>query len=119
VRVLITGSREWKDITVIRWALVQHAPIGATLVHGYARGADTAAAEFWQQFGPVESYPCLPADWDRYGRRAGMVRNQLMVDLGAAVCLAFIRDKSPGASACRDMALAAGIPVVPFYEGEK
>jgi hypothetical protein len=34
-----------------------------------------------------------------------------MVNLGAAVCLAFILDASPGAFGCAELAAAAGIPV--------
>lgn len=113
-RVFITGSREWRDDTTIRWALVEHVPLGAILVHGTARGADTVAAEFWAPFGSVEPHP---ADWDRYGRRAGHVRNAEMVAAGADLCLAFIRDRSPGATGCAALAEAAGIHVITYTEG--
>lgn len=113
-RILVTGSRDWHDIEflddVIR--LMAEAYPGATFVHGACQGADTLAAEMWRKLGyPVEAHP---AEWHRYGRSAGPRRNQYMVDLGADVCLAFIRNGSKGASGCARMAKAAGIETLVY-----
>lgn len=59
---------------------------------------------------------CHWPDWDRYGRkRAGFIRNQHMVDLGADLCLAFTRDNSRGTAHCALAAEAAGIPTIWIY----
>lgn len=115
-RILVTGSRTWDDPVPIR-AMLEHwrqrLP-GAVLVHGNARGADRLAAEIWRGWGlPTEEHR---ADWDRFGRAAGPIRNQAMVDVGAAVCLAFIRDASPGATGCAQFAEAIGIPTYRTYK---
>lgn len=112
-RVLITGSRFWTNRDVVWQALCDHVPIGTTLVHGGAKGADIVAAGLWAPYGPVE---CHPADWAAHGRRAGFLRNQLMVSLGADLCLAFIKDASRGATMCAGLAEKAGIPVVYYRE---
>jgi hypothetical protein len=52
------------------------------------------------------------ADWDRFGKRAGPIRNAEMVAAGAMLCLAFHRflPGSKGTKDCARRALAAGIP---------
>lgn len=110
-RILITGSRTWTDNTRIRNALAhwcEQYP-DAVLVHGNARGADRIAAVIWRRWGlPTEAHP---ANWSQHGRAAGHLRNREMVQLGATVCIAFIRNHSPGASGCVALAHQAGIPV--------
>jgi hypothetical protein len=110
VRILVTGSRTWTAITLLRDVLasVRENYPTAVLVHGGARGVDQAAAAIWAGWNlPTEAHP---AEWTSHGRAAGFVRNQAMVDLGATVCLAFIRDRSRGAEHCAARAEAADIP---------
>jgi len=112
-RVLVTGSRTWTRAAAVVAALdVLHAEHGAALVvvHGACpRGAD-AIAEAWcrRRRAPVERYP---ADWST-GRGAGMARNAAMVATRPDLCLAFIHDRSPGATHCAELAEAAGVPTI-------
>jgi hypothetical protein len=55
-----------------------HAPV--ELIHGGAEGADRLAAEYWTvyELGPVRPFP---ANWAALGKRAGNVRNDLMVGM--------------------------------------
>lgn len=142
-RMLITGSRSWKDPApieqVIYDAAVKAAQLGKALVvvHGDARGADKLAqgivlrqrAAGWEYI-YEEAHP---APWDapcvercRPGHRrlrtngtdycpaVGTYRNELMVSLGADVCFAFFKDQSNGTRKCAKLADAAGIPVTPI-----
>jgi hypothetical protein len=108
-RVLVTGSRTWTAQHVIADALREHYTPGAVLISGACpRGADAIAEQIWASWGgQVERHP---ADWAT-GRAAGLARNAAMVAAGADVCLAFIRDTSPGASHTARLAELAGIPV--------
>jgi hypothetical protein len=53
-----------------------------------------------------------PVDWDRLGKRADPVRNQEMVDAGAAMCIALHRflANSKGSRNCVRLAIEAGTP---------
>jgi hypothetical protein len=114
-RVLVTGSRSWGDGQAVWRALadtVRALPADReiTIVHGACpTGADQMAHEWARGFGAtIEAHP---ADWVRLGKRAGLARNAEMVQLGADICLAFIRDGSRGATHTADLAEKAGIPV--------
>jgi len=115
-RLLVTGSRDWSNEATIYAALDSFAEHGRpTLVHGACRGADTIAADYWTSLG-LTTEP-HPANWTRYGRRrAGVIRNQQMVQLGADWCLAFILNESAGASNCVKLCKAAGIPTTIYRE---
>ena len=116
-RVLVTGSRDWTDQDAIVNAIRQiHREIEGrpiTIVHGDCpTGADAIAAYLVKRAAPafgLTEEP-HPADWSLNGKRAGFIRNQLMVNLGADTCLAFIKDGSRGASHTAGLAEAAGIP---------
>jgi hypothetical protein len=114
-RLLVTGSRDWQDRKAIAIALNrQHVAWGrpgdAVLVVGDADGADAIAAELWSKVGlPVEVHT---ADWDKEGKRAGMIRNAEMVASGVDACLAFSRNDSPGTRHCSELAVKSAVPTV-------
>lgn len=139
-RCLVTGSRDWADVEVIRRELrIAYASAWTggfeefVLVHGGCpTGADAIADAIVSNrkptgpFRPGIRIEVHPADWS-LGRPAGPKRNQAMVDLGANLCLAFVnlcsrpncqrttRHGSHGASGCAEMAVVAGIPTRTFH----
>ena len=117
MRILVTGSRTWTDRETIAAALQAFCPYPevSTLVHGAAEGADTIAARCADELGmTVEPHPVKREQWRIAGRRAGHLRNQYMVDLGADLCLAFQVDDSSGTADCVRRARLAGIRVEHF-----
>lgn len=120
MRVLITGSRDWDDRSILAQVLLnaemtaipEHGRLAKMLLVSGAcpTGADRIAEEYAEEWGwKIERHP---ADWDQYGKRAGFLRNSEMVHLGADVCLAFIKNESRGASMTARLAEEAGIPTV-------
>lgn len=123
-RILITGSRDWDDRATIDaalravitewWSEAERGPF--IVVDGTARGADTLAYEWVTSHQGVLARVQSerhPAEW-HLGNHAGIDRNKLMVHLGADVCLAFIKDGSPGASHCAAYAEAHGIRTIRY-----
>lgn len=109
MRVLVCGSRTWTNPALIYTYLEN---IGATLIiHGNARGADRLAGQSASQLNiPVEVYP---ADWDRYGKRAGFVRNREMLIIGKPdLVLAFWDGESNGTRNMIELAEGAKIPTL-------
>lgn len=113
-RILVTGSRDWTDRQTVWDAL---APIARALpadqdlvlVHGGCpTGADAMCDEWARGFGAV--IEVHPANWAKHGRAAGPIRNAEMVNAGADLALAFIKNGSRGASHTASLAEAAGIP---------
>lgn len=110
-RVLVTGSRSWRDEQTIRDALSSvvsvHGPEDVTVVHGAASGADAIAdhvANGWWGL-TVERHPadwtqpCTPNCQPGHRRRRGVTdycpavgprRDAAMVESGIDLCLAFI-----------------------------
>ncbi|MBB1252892.1 DUF2493 domain-containing protein [Streptomyces sp. OF3] len=129
-RVLITGSRSWKTIGAVRGALdeiLRSLPDDQPLVvvHGDCPAGADIMAKTWAltKLTPActDDYERVteeahPAAWHVHGRQAGFIRNADMVQLGADLCLAFIRDGSRGASHTARLAEQAGIPTRRFTE---
>lgn len=113
-RILVTGSRDWTDqgIVHISLAVAVYENVPAVVVHGACPTGADAQAGWWARryahLGITEE--AHPADWRINGKRAGFIRNAHMVNLGADLCLAFIRDGSRGASHTAGLAEVAGIP---------
>ena len=141
-RVLVTGSRDWRNPLMVYSALEDARAVaheqGYTrfiVVHGQCpTGADKHASR-WTAFPdafadmPVIEEP-HPADWDAFGKAAGFRRNADMVSLSAHQCLSFVmpcsdsRCRRPephgshGASHCADLAEKAAIPVRRFTNAQ-
>lgn len=115
MRVIVCGSRGWKDWTHIAHRLGQ-LPAKSTIVHGGAKGADQMAARAAERLGHTVE-PHL-ADWEMYGNRAGYVRNREMARRGADLCLAFWDGDSPGTRNMIGLCREQGIPVEIIEEGE-
>lgn len=98
MRVIVCGGRDFTDHALIRRTLRNiHAetPI-KHIFHGNARGADTIAGNWgYEKNIPTHS---VPAQWKKYGRRAGPIRNQNMLGQGIDLVIAF-----PGGKGTADM----------------
>lgn len=139
MRVLVCGDRNWEDslvlnedihtdiITIILEGFAQngecHNMDGAeamVLIEGEARGADRAAAQWYDDYSPKTYCGCdveierYPADWDKHHKAAGPIRNQKMLAVGKPdIVLAFHNDleHSKGTADMVKRAVKANVPV--------
>jgi hypothetical protein len=111
-RLLVTGSRSWTDRVALANAINAQwstwgRPARFTLVVGDADGADRIAREIVAAAGfDAELHV---ADWEQFGRRAGMRRNAEMIASGADALIACWDGVSPGTKGCIDAAAKAGL----------
>lgn len=83
MKTVIAGGRDYQ-LTAEDYARLDRLPI-TEVVSGGARGADTCGEMWATRTGkPVRRFP---ADWDKYGKSAGMIRNGEMAAYAEAVVL--------------------------------
>ncbi len=110
MRVLVCGDRDWTDKVKIHCSL-QRFGRKDTVINGKCRGADELSSEVAKILEiPVEEYP---AEWSRYNRGAGPIRNQTMLDTGIDLVIACHSDlaNSKGTKDMVNRALKAGVTV--------
>jgi hypothetical protein len=103
LKLLICGDRNWSDGDAISEVIWKFKP--DLVIEGEARGADTLARLSAEAMG-IEVKP-FPADWQKYGRAAGPIRNSQMLKEGnpdVVVGFHLDIDKSKGT---RDMLIRA------------
>ena len=114
-RVIVAGSRSitnrdlvFSKIESFTKRLWQFS--GFEIVSGLASGPDSLAIEWAEWAGFAGSVVRFPAEWDRYGRSAGMIRNQQM-SWYATHLIAFWDGESPGTKHMIDTAKRDGLDV--------
>lgn len=105
VKVLICGSRRISDPALISQAVLQSGMSPTHIISGGARGVDRLAGEYAASNGIA--FTEYLADWDKYGKRAGFMRNCVMVGMADAV-IAVWDGKSPGTKHSIDYATSQG-----------
>lgn len=112
MKLLVTGGRDYHDMPAFTAAMAR-LPIRVTMViQGGAKGADRLAKQ-WASRNNIHCAEVLPL-WDAFGKRAGHLRNEAMLQLQPDYCLAM-----PGGAGTRGMkakAAAAGVPIWAPYD---
>ena len=124
--ILVTGGREWANYETTQRAMEivgskwKKTPQSVLVIHGECRGADRLAGKSAKELGyTIQS---APADWKKYGRSAGYVRNAEMIEQALeyhtkgvpTTVLAFHSDieKSKGTKHCIEQAKLKGLDVI-------
>jgi hypothetical protein len=110
-KLAVVGSRTWKDWLTVRREINKLKP--DEIVSGGAQGVDRMAKDVADRdnFCYIEFLP----NWNKYGKRAGAVRNKQIVDYCDKL-IAFWDGKSKGTKISIDMAEKAGKLLNVYYE---
>lgn len=120
-KLIVAGGRDFDDYVemhaqVMKLATTAYRDHEISIVSGMARGADALAVRF-ANVERIQLYK-FPADWDKYGKRAGFLRNEEMAKFSDGL-LAFWDGQSRGTAHMIKTMQAMGKPVhVVRYEPE-
>lgn len=113
MRIMVTGSRTWKNFDALNFGLAatwhkMGDPVDPILVHGGALGVDRMSRDIWESRGwTCEEYL---ADWKGLGKKAGFVRNDVMLNSNIDHIVAFMEGPTPGTCDAFSKSYALGIP---------
>ena len=112
-RVIIAGGRDFTDYNLLKqhcdYMLSKRAEVEEIVVlSGGATGADALGEQYASEHG----YKILhfPADWQKYGKQAGPIRNRQMAD-NADALIAYWDGKSRGTKNMIEEAQKRGLKV--------
>lgn len=124
IRIIVAGSRSFNDYELMRTALMNYffgikltKEDCVTIISGGAKGADLLGEEFAKNnhFNLCR----FPADWDKHGKSAGIIRNCEMAKYakeGMGVLFAFWDGKSRGTNHMITYAEKIGLEVHIFKQ---
>lgn len=112
-KLIVAGGRDFNDAALLERVLIAMADVeladkAVSIVSGMARGADALGYQFAKANG-ITCYP-FAADWYKYGKRAGFVRNAEMAAVADGL-LAFHDGTSKGTAHMINTMRSMGKPV--------
>ena len=95
MKVAIVGSRNYIDYENFKEYLFNLISLTdeSEIVSGGARGTDAMAKQLAKERNI--KYTEFPADWEKYGKKAGYIRNNQIAKY-SDICIAFLLGKSKG-----------------------
>ena len=113
MKIAVVGSRTVSDYEFVKFILDQHVDADVDIIiSGGANGADALGERYAYEF--CSNDPVIfPANWKRFGRRAGFLRNQEIVD-ECDIVIAFHDGVSKGTKNTISLAKRADKPVLVF-----
>jgi len=110
MKIIIAGSRDFNDYDLLKKKCDRFfgEKLYYEIVSGTAKGADLLGERYAKEkYYPITKFP---ADWDKYGKSAGYIRNKQMADYADGL-IAFWDGKSKGTKLMIDLAEKKGIEV--------
>ena len=110
IKVIVAGSRNFDNYDLLKenllYYLQRYDLTTVEIVSGTARGADSLGERFAMEYGcKIKRFP---ADWNKYGKKAGYIRNRQMAEYADA-CVCFWDGKSKGTKWMIELAKQKGL----------
>lgn len=116
-RIIIAGGRDFLDYLRMYTemnVIIQNIHDDMEIISGCTKGADTLG----MRYAAAMKIPCIkfPADWDKFGKRAGLIRNEEMAkysisDNSKGVLVAFWNGESRGTASMIKLAEKYGLEI--------
>lgn len=103
VKIIVAGSRSFSDYEMLKEKLDEliKGRKNTEIVSGTAKGADLLGEKYARERGfEIKRFP---ADWDKFGKKAGYLRNEQMAKYANA-CVCFWDGNSRGTKSMIDLA---------------
>ncbi len=121
MKLLVCGDRNYEDskllFSILNELHSEHKVI--EVIHGAAKGADILG-HVWAEEHGIKSTPVY-ADWKQFGRAAGPIRNNRMLEMQPDLVVAFHKNinDSKGTKNCLEQAEELGIKTLLIEKGEQ
>ena len=117
MKIAVVGSREfnYKDFVFYTLRREYYQLYDGTIISGGAKGVDTWAIDVLNEVnsefdGTELKVQIFIPDWDKYGKRAGFLRNELIINEADHV-IAFWDGESKGTKHSIDLAIKTNKPI--------
>lgn len=118
VKVIVAGSRTANNFELVEKSLMMYFKehklhrADVEIISGTARGADQLGEQFANKYGLKLTK--FPADWDKYGKSAGYIRNEEMAKYANenGILFAFWDGKSKGTNHMINLAKKYSLTVI-------
>lgn len=111
MKLIIAGGRDFDDYDLLKDRIdfrLNGDYTNLEIVSGTARGADRLGERYAKENNiPIKRFP---ADWDKYGKSAGYIRNEQMAKYGTML-VAFWDGESRGTKHMIDLAKKYHLPI--------
>lgn len=115
IKIVVGGCRDFTDSEYVFKCLDEYLSKTdddeIVFISGHCSGVDAAA----EKYAELNGYKTVifPAEWKKYGKAAGPIRNRLMVEMCDTV-IAFWDERSGGTKSLIELAKRSGKPLTVF-----
>ena len=118
MKTIIAGSRDITDYNMLLFAIEQIDWEITTVISGGAAGVDKLGEQWAAENLRKDKLKIVPAEWRKYGKQAGYLRNVKMAEKAEAL-LAIWDGKSKGTGHMIDIAQEKGLKIYVYNTNSK